>query len=149
MGVGAPNGTRAKAIMSGASYRYLRGTPTQLGLMASIPVNISDRVRVVLAWDQCPGYDAFDPKLKVDLDLTVREPYIGTSTINHSNLSFVDNWEVVEFVAFKTGTVTVHVSAPRFDACAAEGSQKVVPMAVAWTKEAAPPMMSLSPSLTM
>jgi hypothetical protein len=41
------------------------------------------------------------------------------------------------------------VSAPRFDACAAEGSQKVVPMAVAWTKEAAPPMMSLSPSLTM
>jgi hypothetical protein len=144
MGVGVPNGTRAKAIMSGMTYRYLKAAPTQLGLLASVPVKRSDRVRVVLAWDQCPGYTATDPQLTVDLDLVVRAPYAGTTALKYTNPSFVDNWEVVEFVASSTSTITIHVSAARFGACTADNGQKLVPMAIAWTKETSLPLMSKS-----
>jgi hypothetical protein len=74
MGVGAPNGKRAQAIMDAQSYRYQRATPQQLGLQASFIVPPQQWVRVVLAWDQCPDYSTNDPDLKVDLDLAVRIP---------------------------------------------------------------------------
>jgi hypothetical protein len=137
MGVGAPNGQRAQAIMGARSYRYQRATPQQLGLQASFTVGTQERVRVVLAWDQCPDYLSNDPELKVDLDLVVRQRVFGPWGITITNPSFVDNWEVVEFIA-SGGTVEIHVSAARFGACAAEGNQRRVPMAIAWTKEPLP-----------
>lgn len=136
-GVGAPHGARAQAIMAGSSYRYKRATPADLGSQAQIPVTAGERVRVVLAWDQCPGYQPFASQLKVDLDLVVRAPsMLRNLTDAYSNTSFSDNWEVVEFVAARTGTAEVFVSASRFEACAAEGGLQRVPMSVAWTKEA-------------
>jgi hypothetical protein len=133
MGVGAPNGDRAQAIMDHRSYRFQRATPQQLGLQASFTAAFQERVRVVLAWDQCPDYLTNDPELKVDLDLTVRAPGL-VRPVTITNPSFVDNWEVVEFITMG-GTLEIHVSAARFDACAAEGNQQRVPMAIAWTKE--------------
>jgi hypothetical protein len=90
MGVGTPNGDRAQAIMDAGSYRYRRATPQQLGLQASFTAGFQERVRVVLAWDQCPDYA--DRELKVDLDLVVRERIIGPVSRTYTNPSFADNW---------------------------------------------------------
>jgi hypothetical protein len=137
MGVGAPHGARAKAILDGMSLRYSKATPKTLGLAgASFSVAANERVRVVLAWDQCPGYNSTDPQLTVDLNLAVVAPGYPSAVV-HTNPSLVDNWEVVEFFTGKAGTVTVAVSASRFGACAADGNTQVVPMAIAWTKEPA------------
>jgi hypothetical protein len=138
MGVGAPNGKRAQAIMDAQSYRYQRATPQQLGLQASFTVPPPQWVRVVLAWDQCADYSTNDPDLKVDLDLAVRIPSAiwPFRPVTVTNPSFVDNWEVVEFLASGGGPVEIHVSAARFGACAAEGNQQQrVRMAIAWTTQ--------------
>lgn len=136
VGVGAPNGVRAQAIMASSSYRYKKATPTELGAQAQIPVTAGERVRVVLTWDQCPGYNAFASQLMVDLDLVVRAPsMLRNLTDAHTNTSFADNWEVVEFIAPRTGTAEIFVSSSRFGACAADGGLRRVPMSVAWTKE--------------
>ncbi len=137
MGVGAPNGARAQAIMSGSTYRYRKITPAELGLQASFPVNMHDRVRVVVAWDQCPGYVAANPELKVDFDLSVRAPgMMPRMPEAYSNPSFADNWEVIDFVAQRNGTAEVHLSASRFGTCAAEGGVARAPVSIAWTKVA-------------
>jgi len=137
MGVGAPNGERAQKILASSAFRYVKASPSYLQMtQASFAVGSGERVRVVLAWDQCPGYEKFDPRLKVDLDLVVRTPYLS-STLTYTNASLYDNWEVVEFVTTKSGTATVNVSAPTFGTCTAEGGKQLVPMAIAWTKEPA------------
>lgn len=134
-GVGAPNGARAQAILNGGSHRYRKMSPAELGLQASFPVSALDRVRVVLTWDQCPGYNAFDPQLTADLDLAVRAPgMMPRRPDTFSNPSSADNWEVVEFTAQRGGTAEIFVSAARFEACAAEGGLQRVPVSIAWTK---------------
>jgi hypothetical protein len=140
MGVGAPNGDRAQAIMDARSYRYQRATPQHLGLQASFTAGFQERVRVVLAWDQCPDYSTYHPELKVDLDLVVRERVFGPVVRTYTNPSFADNWEVVEYIG-GGGTVEIYVSAARFDACTAEGNEQRVPMAIAWTKEPLLPVL--------
>jgi hypothetical protein len=144
-GVGAPNGFRAKSIVDDRTFLYKFVTPGVLGMQTSFPVERNERVRVVLAWDQCPGYDIFDPDLTVDLDLAVKTPnHLGfpfPTKVTHTNPSFSDNWEVVEFVALASGTVEVIVSASRFETCVAENNLARAPMAIAWTKEAAVPVV--------
>jgi hypothetical protein len=134
MGVGVPNGSRARSILSGNAYVTRTATPSTLGLVASFPVSIGDSVRVVLTWDQCPDYATFAPELLVDLDLMVRIPGTVRTTQIATNVSRHDNWEVVELSALRSGTVELHVSASRFGACSFEGGAQRVPMSVAWTK---------------
>jgi hypothetical protein len=137
MGVGAPHGDRAITIMSARTYKYLRATPQQLGTQATFAVKANERVRVVLAWDQCP-YTTGATDLRVDLDLAVKAPNNMGGTSTHTNVSFHDNWEVVEFIAPVAGTATISVDSDRFEACPSENNTAVVPMSIAWTKEPAP-----------
>jgi subtilisin family serine protease len=144
-GVGAPNGLRARSIVDEKTFVFRFITPGTVGTQGSFPVERDERVRVVLAWDQCPGYDIFDPELTADLDLVVRAPnHLGPPfppLIAHTNLSFSDNWEVVEFIARASGNAEIVVSASRFDQCGAENGLARAPMAIAWTKEAVPPIV--------
>jgi len=149
MGVGAPNGNRAKSILEQNSYQYKVLTPSDLGLQSdiNIPVKLYDKVRVVLAWDQCPEYDKFDPELFVDLDMSVKVsnssyPYL-TSYNTYTNTSFSDNWEVIEFTAQSTGTAKINLSASRFNACGAENNQKRVRTAISWTTYSNEPKLKL------
>ena len=140
-GVGAPNGKRANAIMEGRSFLYdRRFDPDELGSRVTIPVGPRERVRVVMSWDQCP-YAFTEPSLNVDLDLVVRKK-LGfrdrLPDVNY-NLSSVNNWEVVEFVSELGGQYSLDISAPTWNPCAAEGGLKRVRLALAWTKEPAPP----------
>jgi len=144
-GAGVPNGFRAQAIMDERSFAFRRITPSTLGVQASFEVDVQERVRVVLTWDQCPGYMAYAPggvQLTADLDLAVQAPSALLSpfeqTITYTNVSFVDNKEIVEFVSQAAGTVDVVVSGDRFGTCEADGNVAVAPMALAWTKEPAP-----------
>jgi hypothetical protein len=143
MGVGAPNGDRAKAIMEQRTFMFKKVSPSTLGLQATFDVKVEERVRVVLAWDQCPGYTVNgedNPQLLVDLDLSVRAPSnVAEGQVDiHTNVSFVDNKEVVEFVTRAAGQVSVIVSADRFGKCEADGNLALAPMGIAWTKEPAP-----------
>lgn len=133
-GVGVPHGGRAKQIMDNNQFWSRDLTPTDLGEVASINVSSSERLRVVLAWDQCPGYDVFAPELNADLDMVV----LGPSGQTFSNLSRVDNYEAVEFVAPASGAYRVMLSAPTWNPCASEGGARRVPVGLSWTKEPGP-----------
>jgi hypothetical protein len=149
-GVGAPNGLRARTIVDDRTFVFRHITPATLGTQASFPVEKDERVRVVLTWDQCPGYDPFDPALTADLDLAVRAPnhlgFPAPRTVVHTNTSLSDNWEAVEFIAHASGMIDVVVSASRFATCAAENTTARAPMAIAWTKEPAPLVVTPLPS---
>ncbi len=131
VGVGAPDGFRADAIMASASYLYRLLTPSTIGMIKEISLPASKRVRLVLAWDQCPGWNRFDPELNADLDMVVETP----AQAFLYNVSHVDNHEVVEFVTSQAGTYRVHISAPTWSTCAQEGGQKRVRASLAWTLE--------------
>jgi Subtilase family len=136
-GVGAPNGERANAILNDTTYFLDKQfEPADLGRVASISAATGERVRVVMAWDQCPGYDSLDPQLNVDFDMVVsrQERSPRPATMHRSNLSDVDNYEVVEFIA-PGGIFDVHLSAPQWQPCAAEGGAQQARLALAWTKE--------------
>jgi Subtilase family len=137
-GVGAPNAGRAKAIVEDRMYYSDRTFyPSNLGARASITAKPGQRVRVVMTWDQCP-YSGNDPALNVDFDLVVRRPFSvrrPQRPETHYNLSSVDNYEVVEFVSNFGGQYSVHVSAPRWSECRAEGGVRRARLALAWTKE--------------
>jgi len=138
-GVGAPNGGRVKQIMENRSWVFDRTfEPGDVGVKATIKVPVAQRVRVVLAWDQCPYQSVISNDLNADLDLVVRRlptfpPRLPTEV--HSNLSSVDNFEVVEFVSELGGTYQLTVSGPRWSTCAAEGGARRTRMAIAWTTE--------------
>jgi hypothetical protein len=144
-GVGAPNGRRAREIIDGRTFVFKAVTPASLGRQASFPIEKNERVRVVLVWDQCPEYDPYDAELTADLDLAVKVPnHLGApfpKTVTHTNASFADNWEAVEFIALVSGTAEIVVSAARFGTCAMESNRARAPMAVAWTKEPASPVV--------
>jgi hypothetical protein len=143
-GFGAPNGGRALKIIQGRSYFYDKTfEPQNLGEKATIKVNPRERVRVVAAWDQCPYTSVIDPQLTVDFDLVVNKPRITlpgkfSPAETYSNLSAVDNFEVVEFISEFGGTYHINISAPRWSTCAAEGNNRRARLALAWTKEHAP-----------
>ena len=131
-GAGAPNGARAMQIVEGDQFMARDVTPDDLGTMAEFHANAGQRVRVVLSWDQCPGYDMFDPELNADFDMIVAGP--GNWNWNY-NISSVDNYEIVEFVATYTGNYSAYVWSPRWNGCAEEGGAQRVPMAITWTIE--------------
>jgi hypothetical protein len=136
-GVGAPNGDRASRILADNSYSYRsQVNPEDLGTLATFTVNAWDLVRVVMAWDQCPGYNITQPELNVDFDMVVEGPgKIPALRPHYFNLSAVDNYEVVEFVALAGGTHSIKVSAPNWSPCAAEGGLRQARLALAWTKQ--------------
>ena len=115
---------------------------SDLGNVATIAVDASDRLRVVVAWDQCPGYSSISPELNVDFDMVIDGPPLRRlgPRLRRYNLSDFDNYEVVEFTAPVGATYTVRVSAPRWHGCAAEGGRKRARFAAAWTKEPNPPV---------
>jgi hypothetical protein len=142
MGVGAPNGIRAKHILDNHTLRYgsflprITGQPG-LGLV-TFTASRGDLVRVVLTWDQCPDYNVGDPQLSVDLDMVVEAPGglpgPGNTTQLVTNFSQHDNWEVVEFRMARSGTVAIHVSAPVFRPCSLASNPQLVNYGLAWTK---------------
>jgi hypothetical protein len=139
VGVGAPNGDRANQILENQSY-YYDGTfePADLGSRVQIPVGANERLRVVMAWDQCPGYGATSPQLNVDFDMVLEAPTGRFMPPDrYSNLSDADNWEVVEVTTDLPRTFTVKISAPRWSPCAAEGGRQRARLALAWTTERA------------
>jgi hypothetical protein len=138
-GAGAPNGDRARQIMDTHSVRhgtFLPTLPGQPGLgVVTFPTAGSERIRVVLTWEQCPDYLILSPDLFVDLDLIVRAPAgppIGQTTA-HTNISRRDNWEIVEFNSLRSGTVSVHVSAPVIKPCPSASDPRAVHFGLAWT----------------
>jgi hypothetical protein len=140
MGVGAPNGTRAKRIMDEHTVRhgsFLPTLPGQPGLgLITFPAARLDRIRVVLTWDQCPDYSLLDRDLGVDLDMLIEAPSAPGSAL-HSNISRRDNWEIVEFTTLRGGTIAVHISAPVFRPCPVAPDPRRVNFGLAWTKTAA------------
>ena len=75
VGVGAPNGYRANQIMTDETSSFDKAfTPTKLGPVVSIYTPANHRLRVVLVWDQCPGYSPFNPELNVDFDMVIAGP---------------------------------------------------------------------------
>ncbi len=146
MGVGAPNGTRAKRIMEEHTIRFgsfLPTLPGQPGLgLITFPAAPGDRIRVVLTWDQCPDYSLLDRDLSVDLDMLIEAPPDpgvpgSRGTALHSNISRRDNWEIVEFTTLRGGAIAVHVSAPVFRPCPVAPDPRRVSFGLAWTKTAA------------
>jgi hypothetical protein len=141
VGVGAPNGARANAIVKNGQYFYdARFEPVDLGSYRTISVAPNRRVRVVMAWDQCPGYSGLSPELNVDFDMVVERevpPLGGVPPERHFNLSYVDNWEVIEFFTPMGGRYTLKVFAPRWSPCSAENGTRRARLALAWTTETA------------
>ena len=140
VGVGAPNGDRADAILKNRQYFYdARFEPADLGSHGTISAAPNHRVRVVMAWDQCPGYSFLSQELNVDFDMVVeRETPHGVPPDLHFNLSDADNWEVVEFFTPIGGRYAVKVSAPRWSPCDAEGGARRARLALAWATEKVP-----------
>ncbi len=142
MGVGVPNGLRARTITDERTFMFNTLSPSELGTQFSFAVEAKERVRVVLAWDQCPEYDRHDQELWVDLDMVVEAPSrVPRQVTHHVNPSFLDNWEVVEFITEASGEAKVSLSAARFRRCTIDGDQAQVRAAFAWTKEPAPDVL--------
>lgn len=141
MGVGAPNGLRAKKIMDEHFVRHGSFIPTlpgQPGLgVVTFPAELGDSVRVVLTWEQCPDYNVADPQLSVDLDMVAAAPAQlpgpGQPPTRFSNFSRHDNWEVVQFTMPRSGSVAIHVSAPMFRPCNLSPNPRAVNFGLAWS----------------
>ncbi len=89
-----------------------------------IAVTTGQRVRVVLAWSSHTSGSSNLSKanaLTADLDLRVTEP--GGRVVG--SYSFDNNYEVVDIVASRSGTMTARVTHDRFDASSE-------PYAIAW-----------------
>ncbi|WP_395838297.1 S8 family serine peptidase [Archangium violaceum] len=140
VGVGAPNGARAHHIVTHKAYFYdSTFEPADLGRQVRIPVGANERLRVVLAWDQCPGYSTWMPQLNADFDMVLEAPagQFPRPPDRYSNLSGVDNWEVIEVTTLLPRTFTVKLSAPRWSPCDDEGGRQRVRLALAWATEPA------------
>jgi hypothetical protein len=167
-GAGAPNGKTASSIVEASSYhaaRVVKSTDFDAAgkytRTFSTSASAGQRVRVALAWDNCPVSPLTYPNqdaLIVDLDLAVRGPNApitisplpivkGTlstrSTVTAAtltapffaaNASHVDNYETVEFVAPVAGTYRFEVTAPRWGQCPHDGGY-ATNLALAWAKE--------------
>ena len=79
------------------------------------------------------------PTLKADFDMIIAGPASPSPWIRreyHSNISDVDNYEVIELIPQVSTTYTVNVAAPRWGTCAAEGDRQRARLALAWTLRA-------------
>jgi len=143
-GAGAPNGERAKKIVEAKNYVYRLLSPGDMGVIKTLHLEpppaplFAWRVRAVLVWDQCPDYaDDLLRELYVDLDMVIA----GGGQM-WSNLSAVDNYEIVEFSARTGGDYDIIVSAPHFRACSAEDGAQRVRTALVWDAELEVPVFA-------
>lgn len=114
-GVGTVNALWSHRIfVRGAYGGWAKGTMTSTtSVSQSFEVAAGQRIRIVLAWDSHTSGPMFDKTdtLTADLDLSVQYPG-GTAFSS----SWDNNYEFVSFTAPSSGTVTVNVAKPRFDA---------------------------------
>jgi hypothetical protein len=70
----------------------------------------------------------------IDLDMTIRGPSRQEEDpLVFSNVSTVDNYEIVEFVAPRQGEYVINIQAQSWEVCPINNSQSTH-IAVAWTR---------------
>lgn len=141
-GAGAPRGDVAKDILEGEDFlSELFDRQTAFSAQGSLlnPPRVvaspGQTVRVAIVWDQCADPMSANPDLLlVDLDLVVSGPAPAGESLLFSNVSAVDNYELVEFVAPRQGSYVFNIKAQSWGPCAVDTNQERTHIAVAWAK---------------